>query len=295
MSVPESAECPPAIRVADLHLHTLYSDGTFTPQELVAHARAEGLAAIALTDHDTVDGCPETAEACLASGIEFIPGAEITAEIGGQEVHVLGYWLDTDSPLLRERFAEFQAIRTERIHGMVRQLNERGVPLRVESVFEVAQCKSPGRPHLARALVKGGFCRDFDDAFERYLKKGRAGWVPKPMVPAATAIDLIHSSGGVAVLAHPGLYRADRLVGEAARAGIDGVECWHTKHTPEASKRYHSLARELNLVATGGSDCHGNSKGQPLIGSVRLPYEQVNRLRERRPVAKAAATPSGSL
>ena len=290
MTVLESAACPsPAAspaRVADLHLHTRYSDGTFSPEELVLHARDEGVSAIALTDHDTVDGCPEAATACRTQGIEFIPGAEITAEIGGQEVHVLGYWLDTNSPLLRERFAEFQSIRTGRIHGMVRQLNERGVPLTAEAVFAVAQCNSPGRPHLARALVQGGFCRDFDDAFERYLKKGRAGWVPKPMVPAAAALELIHASGGVAVLAHPGLYRADRLVGAAARAGIDGVECWHTKHTPEASKRYHSLARELKLVATGGSDCHGRSKGQPLIGSIRLPYEQVERLRERRPAVQ---------
>ena len=272
---------------ADLHLHTHFSDGTFSPEELAAHAHEQSLTAIALTDHDTVDGCPRAAAACGGHGIEFIPGAEITAEIGGQEVHILAYWIDTASPTLRQRFTEFQSVRTGRIHGMVKQLNDRGVALTAEAVFAIANCNAPGRPHVARALVSGGFCNDFDDAFERYLKKGRPGWVPKAMMPAADAIALIHASGGVAVLAHPGLYRMDRLVNEAAAAGIDGIECWHTKHNPEASRRYQKMAAELDRVATGGSDCHGNSKGQPLIGRVRLPYEQVKRLRERRPVVTA--------
>jgi predicted metal-dependent phosphoesterase TrpH len=295
VSVTAFPEAGPDSKIADLHLHTRYSDGTFTPEELAENARREGLSAIALTDHDTVDGCAEAADACRARGIEFIPGAEITAEIGGQEVHVLAYWIDTQSALLQQRFAEFQSIRTGRIHGMVRQLNERGVALTAESVFEIAQCKAPGRPHVARALVSGGFCSDFDDAFERYLKKGRPGWVPKPMVPASAAVELIHACGGVAVLAHPALYRADRLVTEAARAGIDGVECWHTKHNPEASRRYQKFAQDLNLVATGGSDCHGNSKGQPLIGRIRLPYAQVEQLRARRPVVAAASATAAAL
>lgn len=279
---------------ADLHTHTHFSDGTFSPEELAARAKAAGLAAIALTDHDTVEGCGRMTEACAKEELEFIPGAELTAELRGHEVHILGYWLDASSPLLQSRLAGFQAVRTNRIHDMVHRLNQRGIPLTAESVLALANCNAPGRPHLARALVEGGHCKDFDDAFERFLKKGRPAWVPKAKMDASTAIDLIHGVGGVAVLAHPALYRADRLIPDAVAAGLDGIECWHTKHNPETSAHYARMASELSLVATGGSDCHGMSKGQPLIGRVKLPYSQVEQLKQRRPAAASAPAPEAS-
>jgi predicted metal-dependent phosphoesterase TrpH len=269
---------------ADLHLHTTFSDGTFTPEELAARAHEHQFQAVALTDHDSLEGCPRMASACAAHGIEFIPGAELTAEHKGQEVHILGYWLDAGSPALQSRLAGFQAVRSQRIRDMVYRLNQRGIALTAESVFEIAQCHSPGRPHVARALVQGGFCKTYDDAFERFLKKGRPGWVSKAKMESTTAIALIHAAGGVAVLAHPGLYRRDSIIPELAQQGLDGLECWHTKHNAEVSAGYAETAAELNLVATGGSDCHGMSKGQPLIGRVKLPYEQVTQLKDRRPV-----------
>lgn len=274
---------------ADLHTHTHFSDGTFSPEELAERAQGAGLSAVALTDHDTVEGCERMAAACAKHELEFIPGSELTAELQGHELHILGYWLDAGSPLLQSRLAGFQAVRTNRIHDMVHRLNLRGIPLTAESVFALANCSSPGRPHLARALVQGGHCKDFDDAFERFLKKGRAAWVPKAKMEAATAIELIHAVGGVAVLAHPGLYHADKLIPEAAAAGLDGLECWHTKHNTETSARYVQLAADLGLVATGGSDCHGLSKGQPLIGGVKLPYAHVEQLQARRPAAPPAS------
>lgn len=274
---------------ADLHLHTHFSDGTFSPEELAARAVAAGLSTIALTDHDSVEGCGRMAAACAAHGLEFVPGAELTAELGGREIHILGYWLDTASPVLESRLAGFQAVRTSRIHDMVHKLNQRGVAVTAESVFALANCRSPGRPHLARALVQGGFCQNFDEAFERFLKKGRAAWAPKAKMEAAGAIALIHAVGGVAVLAHPGLYHADKLIPDAVAAGLDGIECWHSKHSEETSAHYERLTAEYGLVATGGSDCHGMSKGQPLIGRVKVPVAQVEQLRLRRPPVKAPA------
>lgn len=236
---------------------------------------------MALTDHDTVEGCPRMAAACSANAVEFIPGTELTADIGGTELHILGYFIDVESPGFLEQLSRFQSVRRSRIQEMVERLNELGVPLDLETVLEVANCQSPGRPHVARALVQDGHCFDYDEAFERFLKKGRPAWVPKARVDYTAAIELIHQAGGVAVLAHPGLYRSDGVIPKLAEAGLDGLECWHTKHSNSVAEAYNRTAGELGLVATGGSDCHGDAKGHPLIGTLRIPYTQVDRLRER--------------
>lgn len=275
--------------VADLHLHTFFSDGTYSPEELAGHAAAQSLSAVALTDHDSVEGCPRMAAACAALGIEFIPGAELTAELDGKEFHILGYWMDIQSPPLLERLAEFQQARRQRIVEMVERLNRRGVVLSAEQVFELSNCSAPGRPHVARALVAAGCCSSYDDAFDRYLKKGRPGWVPKAAMPAEPTIALIHAAGGVAVLAHPGLYRSDEMIPRLAAAGLDGIECWHTRHSVTSSESYARVAERLGLAATGGSDCHGMAKGEPLIGRIRLPYDRVTALKSRCPVTAVAA------
>jgi 3',5'-nucleoside bisphosphate phosphatase len=266
---------------ADLHLHTNFSDGTYTPEEVVAQAVKYGLAAIALTDHDTVEGCGRAAQACGAAGIEFITGTELTAEQDGNELHILGYFVDTHNPTLLAEIAKFQAVRQNRIHEMVARLNRLEVPLQAETVFALANCRSPGRPHVARALVNAGLCGNLDEAFERFLKKHRPAWVPKMKISALTAIELIHQAGGLAVMAHPGLNRTDDVIPGLAEAGLDGLECFHTKHTPAMAQHYLQLAERLRLLVTGGSDCHGLSKGRPLIGTVRVPYEYVAKLKSR--------------
>jgi predicted metal-dependent phosphoesterase TrpH len=264
---------------ADLHLHTNFSDGTYTPEELAGRASESKLAAVALTDHDTVEGCARMAAACARVGLEFIPATELTAEVDGNELHLLGYFLDTQNPLLLAEMGQFQRVRQNRIREMVTRLNQLDIPLHVDAVFAVANCRSPGRPHVARALVMGGFCSNLDEAFERFLKKTRPAWVPKFKMSALEAIALIHQADGLAVMAHPGLNRADEIIPGLVRAGLDGLECFHTKHTPAVGERYVRLANELGLLITGGSDCHGLSKGKPLIGTVKLPYEYVERLK----------------
>ena len=277
-SAPDSPARPGA-GCADLHLHTLFSDGTFSPEELAQRGAQHELAAMALTDHDTVEGCPRMTQACEKLGIEFIPGTELTSEYEGYEVHLLGYFMDIQQPKLLDAIKKFQAVRQERIREMVSRLNAVGVPLRAEAVFALANCRSPGRPHVARALAQEGLCGSMDEAFERYLKKGRPAWVPKFKISALDAMDLLHQAGGLAVLAHPGLNHCDQIIPRLAEAGLDGLECFHSKHTVTQSEYYLALAQRLRLAVTGGSDCHGMSKGKPLIGGVRLPACYLEKLK----------------
>jgi predicted metal-dependent phosphoesterase TrpH len=266
---------------ADLHLHTNFSDGTYTPEELAGHGKRVGLAAMALTDHDTVEGCERMAAACDSLGIEFVPGTELTAEVNDIEVHLLGYFLDTKNQRLLDETAKFQTVRQNRIREMAARLNEKGIPLHAETVFEIANCRSPGRPHVGRALVREKFCHSMDEAFERFLKKGKPAWVPKFKISAFDAIELIHGAGGLAVMAHPGLNRSDSIIPTLVEAGLDGIECFHSKHPPRTSEHYLKIAAKNNLLVTGGSDCHGMSKGKPLIGTVKLEEKYFNALKER--------------
>jgi hypothetical protein len=272
---------------ADLHLHSAFSDGTYAPEEVVAHGQRQGLSALALTDHDTVEGCARAAAACRAAGLEFITGTELTAEQDNHEIHILGYFLDPLSERLLADLAKFQAVRTNRIREMVARLNDLGIALQSEAVFALANCHSPGRPHVARALVQAGFCGDLDEAFERFLKRGRPAWVPKFKISAAEAIALIHDAGGLAVMAHPGLNRTDEVIPDLVAAGLDGIECFHTKHSTAMSEHYLEIADEHHLLVTGGSDCHGTNKGKPLIGTIKLPYTHIEQMKVK--VAERAA------
>ncbi len=281
----------------DLHLHTHFSDGTYTPEFLAAEAKRFGLVAIALTDHDTIEGCDRTQVACEDLGIEFVAATELTAEFKGTEMHLLGYFIDTKHHSLLQEMARFQEVRQNRIREMVARLIALDLPITEEAVFTLANCNSPGRPHIARALIEAKVCRSVDEAFERFLKKNRPAWVPKFKIDAVDAIALIHEAGGLAVLAHPLLIRRDELIPELVEAKLDGLECYHTRHTPSISEHYELLADQYGLLVTGGSDCHGMNKGKPLIGSIKLPYENIRRMKSRLAVShpsRLVPEPSGT-
>jgi 3',5'-nucleoside bisphosphate phosphatase len=266
---------------ADLHIHTCASDGTYTPQELMALARHYRFSALAITDHDTVDNCAPMAEACHLAGLEFFTGAEFTAQWLNLEVHLLGYNIDVQHPRLLNELALFQKVRHDRIEEIVARLNRLRIPLESEAVFTLANCRSPGRPHVGRALVQAGYCSSLDEAFDRFLKKHRPAWVPKYQMSVPQAIDLIHEAGGVAVLAHPGLSPIRDAVPELAAHGLDGLECFHSQHSADSAARFVALAREHGLLITGGSDCHGMNKGNPTLGSIKLPYSFIEELKTR--------------
>lgn len=273
---------------ADLHLHTTHSDGTFSPQRLVAEAKACGLACMSLTDHDTVNGIVETAALAKAAGIEFIPGIELTAHIDEREFHVLAYFPNSEGwndPGFRGEIRKFSDARVERIHKTVAKLNAVGVDIKTEEIFAISGMGAPGRLHIARALMDGGHVNSVDDAFSRYLRKGQPGFAPKFRIGAQDAIALIHRYKGVAVFAHPGIAGLDHRIEDFVGWGLDGVEVWHSKHRPRDVKRYQEIASRHSLLLTGGSDCHGMAKEQILIGGVKLTYEHVEKLKAHKPGA----------
>lgn len=265
---------------ADLHLHTHFSDGTFSPEQVVARAVHSNLNTLALTDHDTLEGCARMAAACRDASIEFLVGTELTVDFEGTELHLLGYGFNPACPALQQALERFQIARQARVHEMVDRLNRLQIRLPIQEVLALANCRSPGRPHVARALVERGVCSSVDEAFTRFLKKDRPAWVPKAKVAVEDAIRLLHDAGGVAVLAHPGLNRADPYLPSLVEADLDGIECFHTKHSPATSAHYLQLAARYQLLVTGGSDCHGMAKGRPLIGSLKLDAIHLEPLRK---------------
>ncbi len=270
------------MKCADLHLHTRYSDGNYAPAELVRAAQQAGLAAIAVTDHDTLDGVAPTIRAGSAMGVEVIAGVEITCRVDAKEVHLLGYF-DGDgwkSPALIAVLDHAKREREQRVVEFVRKLNELGFRLTLEDVRATTGAGTLGRPHVAEALVRRKHVRSLDEAFERFLKRGRPAYVERHRMTVAEAIGHIRRAGGLAVLAHPGLYGLDHRIRELMDQGLAGLEVWHSKHSRSQVEHYLQLTENLYLLATGGSDDHGPGRDS-LLGTVKIPYERVEALKRR--------------
>ena len=274
-----------APRFVDLHLHTRYSDGSWTPVELCRAAAQRSLAAIAVTDHDTLDGMPEVLAAGQQFGVEVVPATEITCRVKTREVHLLGYFPGQtwQNPELQAVLNHAKRVREQRIGAMVAQLNQRGIALTTAEVLAGSTCGTVGRPHVALALQKRGVVQSVDEAFERFLKAGKPGYVERYRMEAAEALALIRRAGGVAVLAHPGLSQADPAIQNLVQQGLAGLEIWHCRHTPVQTERYRALAHRFNLLVTGGSDCHGDLYGAALLGTVPVPYECVTAIHRYAP------------
>lgn len=266
---------------ADLHLHSFYSDGEHPPAKVVEMAAAAGLRAVALTDHDTMDGWPEFSRAAGERSIEAIPGVELSCRFRERDLHLLGYFVSPTNDEMAEALVRFRAQREERGREIVRRLNAVGVPLTVEAVERAAGGAVVGRPHVADALVQSGLCRTYDEAFRRYIGHRGPGNVHKPHFSPADAIALVHAAGGLAVLAHPGQHYDEKAVEHLAARGLDGVEVIHPRHGAADTDRMSEIAYALGLSVTGGSDYHGPSRGAARVGDPGIPYEMVRRLKER--------------
>jgi predicted metal-dependent phosphoesterase TrpH len=258
----------------DLHAHTTASDGTLSPTQLVHLARDRGLAALAVTDHDTVGGLGEATTAAGACGIELVPGIELSVDYPHGELHLLGYYLDFRDRAFLEQLETIQENRTNRNGVMLRKIREHGFDLTREEVEAEAGGGQIGRPHFARALIRKGYAASVPDAFERFLGPGRPLHVPKVRLDPEAAIRLVHAAGGLAVLAHPKYLQLPSevsLVGELTRLqalGLDGVECYYRMHTLAETERYLEIARRLGLLVTAGSDFHGPFGEELVLGLI---------------------------
>jgi hypothetical protein len=282
------AAAPQPARHIDLHLHSTASDGTNAPEVVVLAARAAGLQALALTDHDTVEGIPAAREAAQAAGVTLVPGVELSAYEGSDEIHVLGLHL-TQLEQMRDSLAVFRNARRERAEGIVKLLNGLGVRITFDDVLAVAGDAALGRPHVARALVENGWAMDLRDAFDRYLGAGRPAYLDKRRITLPEAIELIHRCGGIAVLAHPGSDGNHERIERLAAMGLDGVEVIHPSHSADDRARLLALTKHLNLVPSGGSDSHGGADGVRVVGAMKVPGEWLELQQARANTVRAAA------
>jgi predicted metal-dependent phosphoesterase TrpH len=273
----------------DLHTHTTYSDGTLTPPELVQLAVERDLAVLAVTDHDSTEGLSQAFDAAAGTELEIVPGVEFSTVHDGHGIHVLAYWMDLEDEEFQAELRRLREDRWTRGQRMVKRLQELGHPISFDRVEEIAEGKNIVRPHIAQALVEAEVVSSIDEAFtpELIANDGRA-YVEKHALDPVDALALIKRARGVAVVAHPGLFREglgvpDEVLERMVEAGLDGIEAAHPDHPPEAEERYRDMARQRELVATGSSDCHGTRYDPIRLGSVTTDPDEFVRLKARKP------------
>ncbi len=278
----------------DLHLHTNASDGTFSPQELVDKALEMGLGVISITDHDTVNGVEKAfryindrlkGEESLNNQaklpLEIIPGIELSSTFRQKDVHFLGYFIDYKNKKLVDKLDELRSFRIERGWKITEKLANAGITIDFQEILKKVGEGTISRLHLAKALVEGKYVYSIEYAMKKYLLKGKVGYVPHNYLSAKKCIRMIKEAGGIVVLAHPGLYDHDEFIFQFVKDGIDGIEVYHTSHSFEDTNKYIKIASKYNLLITGGSDCHGLVKGNPMMGIINIPYRIVEDLKRK--------------
>lgn len=264
-------------RRADLHVHTYYSDGTFSPEDVVIGAKKGGLSGVAVCDHDCIDAIAECCEVSDDS-LEIIPGVEVTAEIDGIEIHILGYFVDTKAKPLVRLLEGLKKSRVDRVYAMVDKLKEQNVNISPEEVFALGGKGTVGRMHLAVALHRSKQVTSVKEAFVKYIADYAPCYVSRFNAGPEETIGAILNAGGVPVYAHPGTMGRDDFIPRFVKAGLRGLEVYHSDHNKRAIQYYLALAQKYGLLITGGSDCHGDHKGR--IGDVSVPYSIVENLRK---------------
>ena len=268
------------MKYADLHVHTLASDGTYGPEQIVKESIKRGLSAIAIVDHDTLDAILPTMLAAQGKELEIISGIELTAQHQGQEIHILGYFVDYKNETLLKKLISIRADRVQRVHKIIDNLAQLGVKLNPKTVFDISGEATVGRMHIARALLKEGHITSLPEAFRKYIGDHSPAYVLGFSLSVEEAIKMIRAAGGVAVLAHPYLLHEDALITEFAGLGIQGMEIYYPEHSQSMVNFYLDLAKQLNLAVTGGSDFHGSAKPDIKLGMIKIPLELVEKLRQ---------------
>lgn len=268
-------------RNVDLHIHTTASDGAFRPSEIVKFAVSSGLAAISITDHDTLGGINEAVESGKRLGVEVIPGIELSSIYDDKyEVHILGYYIDSQNKRLNSILKILKDARYERAKKMVDQLNSAGVNVSFQRVMEIADGGAIGRPHVARAICESGIAKSMGAVFGKYLVEGCVGFVEKYKLPSYDAVNLIAGAGGVPICAHVAKLKRDNIIIDLISRGLRGIEVYHPDHGSASTRFYRKFAERRKLIATGGSDAHCfDGVNGTCVGDIRVPYEIVDNLK----------------
>ncbi|MBN2541583.1 PHP domain-containing protein [bacterium] len=265
----------------DLHIHSLYSDGSFTPKEVIERAVSWNLSAISITDHDTVEGSHVALDICKDYPIEVISGIEFSTVLNGTKIHVLGYFIDVNNEELLESIKTLRADRYKRAHKIVDILNNLGIDIKFEEVEAYSSKESIGRPHIAALMTDKGYVKKISFAFDKYIGEGKPAFVPKNTLGFERVLELIHLCGGLSILAHPGVIENQPIIKEILEYPIDGLEVFYPFHKPSQTEKLKKLAESRGLLITGGSDCHGMMKGEPLLGLYKIEGKYLDRLKEK--------------
>jgi predicted metal-dependent phosphoesterase TrpH len=268
---------------ADLHIHSLYSDGSLSPFEIVNRCKERGLKVLSITDHDTVSGVEETIRNSQGN-IEVIPAVEMSSNIRDFDIHIIGYYIDWKNGQLLEYLESFRKHRVERVKKIIANLSGVGVKLEFEQIRSLAKNCSLGRPHIAEVLVENGYVRSINEAFSRFLGYHSPYYVPKKKVHPRDVIRMIKACQGIAVIAHPGTINNEQLLYQLILDGAAGIEVWHPEHTHQCQRKLYEIALKNDLVMTGGSDCHGRRFGHVQIGIAGCSRDDVQRLKASRNV-----------
>lgn len=264
----------------DLHVHTNHSDGIFSPQKVIELAIKKGLCGIAITDHDTITGIIPALEYCKNfNDFTIIPGIEFSTVKNEEEVHILGYFINPFDDGILEITDKLKKSRYNRSIKMIEKLNDLGINIILEDVLEISGGELIGRPHIARALINKGYVNSIDEAFNKYLDKGKPAYVERFKLTTEEAISIIKNSGGYAVLAHAGLLKNKEIIEYCINLGIDGLECIHSKHEALDTEYLKVIAKTNNLIITGGSDFHGDNL--EILGKYYIDINTIPKFKER--------------
>ncbi len=274
----------------DLHLHTYYSDGFFSPFEIVKKIQKTGTKIISITDHDNIGGLKEAIRTGLKEDIEVIPGVEISGEYMNREMHILGYFIDPNAPVMKELLTEIQEERILRIKKIIAKLNELGSTITYDDAKEdLKTTVSIGRPHIANALVKQGFVKSFFDAFSKYIGDDKIADVKKVRPNYDRVFKVIKAAGGLSFLAHPAKYFNEEEIKIFKAAGLDGIEVVHPSHNTNEVKKYKEIAVKHNLLTSGGSDFHGGRKNDAgNMGKYYISEKEIDKMRAMLPKKQIA-------